>query len=251
MFAWRAELARRADRHGVFLTLSQCLDRSNVASVGEMVPWFAEHASAVGQCLWILRRSLVLAPDAPPRDEAQITLCELQQALQHGVPGLRFAAWLGSDADDTSAKWLQAMRFVLNGQTLGWVDARFVEAVQTLSHWFTGRYVGIQDKRKQSLRWPVLLFMGLFNRSLRSMAWRWLALALRKPHWLFAKAHLQAFTVVDPPSLVNGRRDLCDGCPDAILHHGKLVPSCCLAEIELYGQPFQESQSIQGVESER
>jgi hypothetical protein len=33
----------------------------------------------------------------------------------------------------------------------------------------------------------------------------------------------------------DGRREMCDGCPDITLHEGKLVWSCRLEELHHYG----------------
>jgi hypothetical protein len=43
-----------------------------------------------------------------------------------------------------------------------------------------------------------------------------------------------------PPGFVNGMRDECDGCPDAMLFEGQLVPSCGLEEYKLYGKPLEK-----------
>jgi hypothetical protein len=47
---------------------------------------------------------------------------------------------------------------------------------------------------------------------------------------------MQLINIVCPPGFVNGERDLCDACPDAILYNGKLEPSCMLEEIIRHGK---------------
>ena len=42
----------------------------------------------------------------------------------------------------------------------------------------------------------------------------------------------QIILVVNTPKQIGGKWDLCDGCPDAILNRGDLVPSCLLERIK-------------------
>jgi len=235
----RARMARLASDAGVFLTLTACLDQSNIQQIPDIADWALANAESVGQCIWILKRPLVLDPSHIPGSDDLAFLDDLLDVIEKNIPDLRFAAYLGSDAEAQQAKWLQAMRLVVGGVSLGWVDARFVELLQSVGHWFSGRYVGIQEKRKQRMSLLSALLMACLNQSFRRMVKAWFVKALRRPSLLFRKATVQAFTVVVPPHFVRGRRDLCDGCPDAILHEGRLVPSCSLEEIIRYGHPFE------------
>jgi len=231
----RERLAALADRHDVFLALTSCLDRSNLDQVPEVLDWGRRHADRVGQHLLILRRGLVVEPTDPVHPEGMVFLPDLVDVLERGVPDLRFAAWLGSSAAAQEAKWLQAMRVVVGGRELGWLDRRFVELVQSVFHWTTGRYVGIRPRREQRVSFPAALLAGALLSSFRRVASAW----ARHPTLWARRARIQAVTVVVPPHFVDGRRDLCDGCPDAILHEGRLVPSCALAEIERHGRTFE------------
>jgi organic radical activating enzyme len=233
----RESLARLADRHGLFLVLTSCIDRANLDQIPSLLEWGRHNADKVGQHLLILKRGLVLSPSDPPEPEGIVHMTEFVEALEASSPEMRFSAWLGSDRAAQDAKWLQAMRLVVGGVELGWTDPRFVEAVQSLAHWFTGRYVGLRGRESQILSLPTVMLLAIFFRCFRTPLRRWLA----RPALWFRRARIQAITIVAPPHLVDGRRDLCDGCPDAILHDGRLVPSCALAEIELYGHPYEET----------
>lgn len=233
--AHRETLAALADRHDVFLVLTSCIDRTNLDQIPALLDWGRDHGHRVGQHLLILKRGLVLEPSDSPQPEGLVFATEFVESLERENADLRFSTWLGSDRAAQEAKWLQAMRLVAGGVELGWTDSRFMEAVQSLSHRFTGRYVGLKPRKEQRLTLPTALLLSVIFRCFRGMVRRWLA----NPGLWFGRAHLQAITIVAPPHFVDGRRDLCDGCPDAILHQGRLVPSCALAEIERYGHPYE------------
>lgn len=42
----------------------------------------------------------------------------------------------------------------------------------------------------------------------------------------------QVILIIDGPDKINGKWNLCDGCPDAMYHKGKLVPSCLLERVK-------------------
>jgi len=42
----------------------------------------------------------------------------------------------------------------------------------------------------------------------------------------------QVILIIDGPDKVNGKWNLCDGCPDAMYHNGILVPSCLLERVK-------------------
>ena len=84
----------------------------------------------------------------------------------------------------------------------------------------------------------LLVFLALINRSMRRVFRHWLADVVFRPSGLFERPSLQVINSVFPPTFIDGRRDFCDGCPDAILYKGRLVPSCVLEEIKKFGSPY-------------
>jgi organic radical activating enzyme len=233
----RARFAGLCGEAGVFLILTTCVDQSNLVQVSDVLSWAQTHSAHVGQLIFILKRHLMLDADAGrPDNTTLVFMDEFLTVLTRQAPELRFAAYLGSEKQARQAKWLQAFRFILNGKILGHADKGFVETLQMTHHARTGSYVGIREKTKNSLSFPMILGLALVNRSLRKVFTAFCMEAARRPAKLFAKAAVQSITVIAPPHFVEGKRDLCDACPDAILHEGRLVPSCGLEEIKRFGK---------------
>jgi pyruvate-formate lyase-activating enzyme len=235
--AVRARYAGMCGEAGVFLILTTCVDRSNLAQIKDVIDWAQVHSDQVGQLIFILKRHLMLDPDAgPPHDATLVFMDDLLAALSRETPDLKFAAYLGSEAENRRAKWLQAFRFILAGKNLGYADQGFVEILQVTHHAKTGTYVGIREKRKNFVSLPQVFGLAVVNRSLRRVFGAFCGEAARRPKKLFARAAVQSITVVAPPHFVAGKRDLCAACPDAILYEGRLVPSCGLEEIRRFGK---------------
>lgn len=235
--AKREQFAKLCSKAGVFLILTACVDHTNLAQIKDVINWARDTAPAAGQLLLILKRQLALEPETSPPDSAKlVSLAELLATLTHDVPDLSFAAYLGSQAEALSAKWLQAFRFILDGQVLGYAGNRFAETLQALHHFRTGTYVGVVPRKKNAVNLPQLLFLAAIDPGLRTVLKAFIRRAVRNPLTLFRRVAVQPLTVVVPPHFVDGKRDLCDACPDAILYKGNLVPSCALEEIRRFGK---------------
>jgi hypothetical protein len=79
---------------------------------------------------------------------------------------------------------------------------------------------------------PAIFFLAPFNRSMRKIFSKW----LRDPAGWLRRQYSQAIMIIQPVDLFeDGRQNMCDGCPDAIWHDGRLVWSCRVDEIEKMG----------------
>jgi len=155
------------------------------------------------------------------------------------LPKIEYASYLGSQLESASIKWLQAPYMVINNSILGYTGPKFVEFFQMTHHMTKGRYAYKFGKGRSKLYFPTVIFLSLFFRTFRKIAQNYLTHIFRNPLTIFKPSYLQLLTFIIPPGIVEGQRDLCDGCPDAILYKGQLVPSCGLEEIKNLGISYK------------
>lgn len=235
----RMKFADVCNEVGLFLTLTTCIDPSNVSQVKDVINFAEENHKKVGQLIMILKRQLIFKKEDIKDDTNFVFVDDFVSLLHRDFPELEFSAYLGSTGHSQKAKWLQGFRYIQHSKTLGYSDKKIVELLQILHHFRTGQYLGILPKRKNFISFISLLFLSFFNKSIRRIFGSLLIRCLKNPLNLFRKKSVQGLTVVVPPHIVDGRRDLCDGCPDAIFHNGQLVPSCALEEIKELGRTFE------------
>ena len=201
---------------GVALGFIQPLSTGDVDDLEVLVPFFKENADVVS--LVTFNRLQPLDDAAPPQGrsgEADPIITKLQETY-----GLEWAAYLPkTHSDDVS--WLYS-QVVLSGSTvIGSLDAKVFGAIQDAHRRKTGQYLFASRKRHLSL--------GTVGRALTSpAAWRTLRnwRRVRRPG---DRLRLQLVLVINTPTrLPDGNYDRCEGCPDAMLHEGRLVPSCLL-----------------------
>jgi hypothetical protein len=234
----RTSLLELLDRSGINTGFTYVVNRATCKAAPAVLEWAGRQSRGVNLLLFILKRQIVFDKSEPLHGADMVALPEFADVLAGHFPGFRFNSFLGSTARNDAAKWLQAIRVVCRGTVLGYLDKKGIELFQTIHHLFFGTYVFFK-KQRHSIALPPMLFAGFFSPAMRAIVVRFLRLCLARPWMLFSSCVLQTIVVVDPPFFVNGRRDLCDGCPDAMLYNGKLVPSCMLEEIKLFGHTVE------------
>ena len=211
------------------------VDKRNIDQVADVLGWAEKRQ--IGFLVLIARRDFIFNEGDKPQVGQYIDQEELAGSLAR-QPGFRFSAFLGSQMEDETVKWIQAFRIIHRGRTLGYGDRKLVEIMQVWHHLTQGKYCYVEKVKNTKLDPLLLVFLALINHSMRRVLRHWLADVVFRPAGLFERPSLQVINSVFPPTFIDGRRDFCDGCPDAILYKGRLVPSCVLEEIKKFGAPY-------------
>ena len=119
---------------------------------------------------------------------------------------------------------------------MGYVSPKLMELVQTLTHLFTGKYLAYTRPGSVSRGKLASFFAGLVDRKMRCIFTRIFSRILINPKNLFRPVYIQSFMIIQPVNFESeGRQDRCDSCPDITVCNGKLVWSCRLEEMNIYG----------------
>lgn len=143
--------------------------------------------------------------------------------------GLQFNAFLGSERS-SHVGWLLSQSLYNEGRFLGSFDAEISRRIQARARDLTGKF-HITIPSQQPLTFNQL-YPWSDNPSVRRIYERY-----SKLHPGSDQLHQQSVFLIKTPVLVGDEWDLCDGCPDAMLHEGHLVPSCLLERIQA-GEPI-------------
>jgi hypothetical protein len=146
---------------------------------------------------------------------------------------------LNGTADPSSLKWLLATRVVFNGKVMGYVSPRFQEVVQDGYHLLKGRYLSYVKPKLIKKAKLVSFLTGIIDKKMRCIFFHILGQMLKNPLNTFRRAYFQSFMVIQPMHITkDGFQDMCDSCPDITVHDGRLVWSCRLEELNLFGSFF-------------
>ena len=240
---------------GLSCALNATVYEDTLQYVPDLVQWAQEHIDLVHVMVFIAYREAVLDGEfdyfnggekidprplvyaAPTRQQrADITSPEVVARIRERFPDFRPAAYLNGTEDPGSFKWLMAGRIGSKEQINGYIGPKMMEAVQSLHHLFTGRYLAYAKPGVLSLGRSTMAAAALIDRGARAAFGRWVRWVARKPSRLLTKQHFQSIMFIQPIDVLpDGRQNMCDGCPDITVHDGELVWSCRLEERLKYG----------------
>ncbi len=242
-----------AEVGGLFVSFGCTIYYSNLNDIPKIVKWANDHADIVHGLVFITYRG---APESDAMEftvgdkkveaqeqlsyghadaaEIDITSRDVYRVIQEHYPHYETAVYLGGTQRHDSIKWLINLQVGSKGKMYGSVGPKAVEAVESLYHFFTGRYLAYMVPN----RLPKVAFLAaLFDKGMRKAQANFWRAALRDPRKLFAPVYVQSIGIVQAPDIVeDGRLDMCDSCPDMVVWDGKLVHSCRLDEWRIYGQ---------------
>ncbi|MGQ1786635.1 MULTISPECIES: radical SAM protein [unclassified Saccharicrinis] len=217
------------------------VNHKNLNEITEVIRWAQQNAEVVDFLTLIPIRQVVFDKSEVLETSNWVTLEEMCQVIHQEFPNLKYASYLGSQLENSSIKWLQAGWMIKGGVFVDYIDKKFIEAILMIYHYKYGKYSYVFKNGRNQITFTELLFLSLLVKTLRTSILKLILKVLCKPSLLFKKNIIQILSFTIPPGFVDGERDLCDACPDAMLYNGKLVPSCGLEEIKTYGKPLSSN----------
>lgn len=156
------------------------------------------------------------------RNESMQSLAEFVQQKYNAGP----CAYLGKINDRDSPSWLFTVPLIMGGEVIGHVDGSVIKSLEEKHKEYTGKYFFAANKDHAGIR-TALPF--ILKKHYAPIIGRVVKKKLMNP---FARLKPQVVLIIDGPAKENGAWNLCDGCPDAMYHDGRLVPSCLLERIK-------------------
>lgn len=248
-----AEMVHEAG--GLSCAFNATVYEDTLNEVPDLIGWAQKHIDKVNIMVFIAYRDAILdgefhyydggqkvdprplvyaEPTRKMRDD--ISARELVAKVQERFPDFMPAAYLGGTEKPDSFKWLMSGRIGTAEKISGYVGPRMMEAIQTLHHLWTGRYLAYAHPRALQMGRSTMLGASLFDRQARKALGSWFSWVAKNPLRAFQTQYYQSIMFIQPIDiLADGRQNMCDGCPDITVHDGELVWSCRLEEQFKYG----------------
>jgi len=208
---------------GVALGFIQPLSDCDVDDLDVLVPFFKKNSDVISLVTFNRMQPANFVDVGGDRvGDASAIIDRVRQLY-----GLEWSAYLPKTRSK-GVSWLYSQAILCGETVVGSLDAQAFRAIQEDHRRRTGQYLHTSRKAHVGLR---TLAQAPFNRSMwRTLASWW---KVRRPG---DRLRLQLVLIVNTPTLLaDGDYDRCDGCPDAMLHEGQLVPSCLLEQIKRHG----------------
>lgn len=165
--------------------------------------------------------------------EKFVTSPEVYQIIKETSPEYEPSGYLGGSIVHSSYKWLVGATIGTRHKMLGSVGKRGMEIAQAGHHFAYGTYLAYLADPKIG---GVVFNLWPFDASARKAYANWWKMVLRNPAALFERVYVQSIGIIQAPDILpDGRADMCDSCPDITYLDGKLVNSCRMDEVRLFG----------------
>jgi pyruvate-formate lyase-activating enzyme len=249
----RLKLAEMIHEHSggkVACAFNATIYRDTLDDIPMLTKWAQDHIDRVQTMVFILFRSAKAQADFDCHAGGKpVNVSELVYQLDHMEqhkdivaqdvadkireidPEFEPCAYLNGTEDPRSMKWLLTLKVADKNRTLGYMPPKFAELVQVFHHMVWDTYLAYTRPWLTNTA-QAILPLALFIKGVRKIFWRW----LKEPSKWTDCLHMQSIMIIQPCDVfADGRQNMCDGCPDAILHKGRMVWSCRVDELEKYG----------------
>lgn len=202
---------------GISLGFMMPISADNFQELDVLVPFFKDNADVIKEIgLTVLCEVL---PDKELPENKKIDAKKIFMRVKK-LYGLEYCAYL-SKTNTNGISWLFSYNIFAGKKLLGSIDKKVARFIQEDYHKKTDKYLFVSNKRF-SLRFIALIF----NKSIIKIFWK------NFINILSTKINDQSIFIINTPQKINDKWDCCDGCPDAIIFKGDLVPSCLLERVK-------------------
>ncbi len=219
-----------------------------VDQVPKLMEWAADHIDVVHGMVFILFRTMRskefsyfrngqpvqtegLAYYDMDKNPEPLTAHDVIREIHKSDPDYSPCAYLGGTTDPNSFKWLLAGRIGSKGQIHGYLGPRYMEAVQTVHHGLTGRWLGYVKPSLLAHGRSIAAGFSAIDPGARRIGRNILRDSVLRPWRLAHRQRFQSILIIQPIDMMaDGTMSMCDGCPDMTVHNGELVWSCRLDE---------------------
>ena len=203
---------------GVNLGFIMPLSKKNISDIPALSNFYKDNSDIINLVVFTLYKDML--PDKIIDKNDIISMDEVASEIKKAF-NLEYCAYLGKkNSEDIS--WLFSLSAYSEGEILGSFDKEFYKSIQKNYYNKKGRFfITIKNKPVPLSKLTPLIS----NYSVRKI----ISKLIKKGR---TKLNSQVVLIIDAPDKRNNTWELCEGCPDAMLYNGKLVPSCLLERIK-------------------
>lgn len=198
----------------------QPLSPESLENIGKLTQFYSQNRHMIRLVVFTLYREIHWEHQQKPAIDTQLTMQEAIKKLE-AVGFIKPASYLPGTENEQQPAWVFSYSIGRKNKISGFLSAKAYQKIQERYKNRNGRFLFIT--RQHIVRWTglfkLIFFPGILN------------VLIKNPPF-GVTLFFQTSLLIRGPLKHDGGWHLCRGCPDAMLHNGKLVPSCILEEIK-------------------
>lgn len=213
---------------GVELNFIITVSKNNFKSLPRIIEFYQNNSDVINRVLFTLYRDALFAINTKEDTSTYVPLEKLISSIRSGYQA-EPCAYLPKTLDQKAPSWLFFAPILLKNKVLAYADAKTAQKINQSAKTNQWESFPVQTSFLQLVKSLPKISLATYARILAG----YLKTVITSPQNLIAIPKTQIIILINTPQLTKNGWDLCDGCPDAILYQGKLVPSCLLERIKL------------------
>ena len=212
----------------VELNFIMTVSKDNLRILPKILTFYKKNSDIISRVFFTLYRDIFFKKPAMEDTKNYISLERLANLIRK-IYKVEPCAYLGKTLDPQKPSWLYFAPILLGKKVIGHADKRTVEKVYSQNQNGPWNSSLTQEKKIKLLKsLPTLSFPCAIKTIIG-----YIGAIIKNPANIIKSPKCQIIHLINTPKLTDKGWDLCDGCPDAILYKGQLVPSCLLERIKL------------------
>ena len=202
---------------GVNLGFIMPISKQNKDDLPILANFMEKNSDIINLVVFTVYKEMLPGKSISP--ELQISMEETSEEIKKAF-GLTYCAYLGKK-QSSGISWLFSLSAYSEGKLVGSFNSSFYKIIQ--DRYFKRKKKHFITVRNKPFKLSKLVPL-LSNKSVRDIYLK----SVGKNYTL----NTQVVLIIDAPEKKGDNWNLCNGCPDAMLYEGKLVPSCLLERVK-------------------
>ena len=212
---------------GVDLDFIMTVSQKNYGDLPIILDFYKKNSDIVSHIFFTFFKDFFFKKPKDETKDSYITVEKLASLINRNY-GIKPCAYLGKKINPNGVAWLFYVTVFFGNKIIGYIDADFFKKLHN-RFYQNGKYIFPVNGNKVNLIKSVGFFL---HPTVRRILGNYFAEIIKNPSKILKPVRFQLIVFINPPDFTPQGWDFCDGCPDAILYNGKLVPSCLLERIK-------------------
>lgn len=214
---------------GVDLQFIMTVTQDNLKNLPNIIKYYKKNSDVVSHFIFTIYQQLW--PEKEEKKVKKLTVEKIASPIEKEY-NIKPCAYLPKTLNPDAVSWLFYIPIFHGEKIIGYADGKIMETLFKTNQKSKNNDGEIFPINQNTINLAKAIKLVL-TPSVLKMLFYYLFNILKNPKNLFKPLRYQVIIILHTPDLTSKGWSLCDGCPDAMLYNGRLVPSCSLERIKL------------------
>lgn len=212
---------------GVELDFIITVSKTNIGDLPAVISFYQKNSDIISRALFTIYKDFLFKN---PKDEDKTNYVSLKDLTNviYKTYKAKPCAYLGKKFDKKTVSWLFFASILQGSKPIAYADPKTVQNLFSQDKTDTWNSFPVKDEKPNLAKSLSIISFPTLTKIIAGVAIN----LLKNPKSFLNIPKTQILIIINTPTFSQQGWDVCDGCPNAILYKGELVPSCLLERIK-------------------